>query len=135
LLFTDNDTNFQRLYGIPDTSPYVKDAFHDYLVHGKHEAVNPARVGTKAAALYTRTLAAGEGITLRLRLTQMTDDNADILPFDEFDELFDLRQQEAGEFYEALQPAHLDDEQRWVQRQALAGMLWSKQFYHYVVDS
>ncbi|HZT98038.1 MAG TPA: hypothetical protein VFA10_00150 [Ktedonobacteraceae bacterium] len=134
LLFTENDTNFQRLYGIPGATPYVKDAFHEYLIHGKYEAVNPAGVGTKAAALYTRTIAAGGSITLRLRLMQRTENNAIADPFTDFDATFDLRQQEADEFYDALHPPHMDEEQRCVQRQALAGMLWSKQFYHYVVD-
>jgi Mannosylglycerate hydrolase MGH1-like glycoside hydrolase domain len=148
LLFTGNETNVQRLFGAQNASPYVKDAFHDYLIHGRHAAVNPARVGTKAAALYTRTIAAGATLTLRLRLALVPGNGEDSVeaasddrprplsagPFSDFDALFDLRKQEADEFYAALQPAGLDEETRRVQRQALAGMLWNKQFYHYVVE-
>ena len=135
LLFTNNDTNMQRLFGAPNATPYVKDAFHEYLVHGNHQAINPARTGTKAAALYTRTIAAGATVTLRLRLTQLSsDDIRPPSPFTDFNAIFDLRKQEADEYYTAIQSADLDEDQRRVQRQALAGMLWSKQFYHYIVD-
>jgi hypothetical protein len=148
LLFTENVTNAWRLFGAQNTTPYVKDAFHNYLVHGNCEAINPARVGTKAAALYTRTIASGETLTLRLRLTrtvsgestaaeQVSHDQSQTVhaaPFTDFDAIFDLRKQEADEFYAALQPADLDEDTRRVQRQALAGMLWNKQFYHYIVE-
>ena len=136
LLFTKNDTNIQRLFGAPNATPYVKDAFHAYLAHGKHEAVNPCRTGTKAAAHYTRTLAPGATVTLRLRLSQVTHHDIHPVgsPFADFDATFALRKQEADEYYAALQPAHMDEEQRRVHRQALAGMLWSKQFYHYIVE-
>ncbi len=138
LLFTNNDTNMQRLFGAPNATPYVKDAFHEYLVHGNHQAVNVARVGTKAAALYTRTISGGAAFTLRLRLTKVInhDDGFKISasPFADFDTIFKMRQVEADEYYTALQPGYLDEDQRRVQRQALAGMLWSKQFYHYIVD-
>src|SRR5205807_2691298 len=76
LLFTENETNAMRLFGAPNASPYVKDAFHDYLIAGKREAVNPARVGTKAAALYSRTIGAGATLTLRLRLSRVIDDDS-----------------------------------------------------------
>ena len=136
LLFTHNDTNQERLYGVPNSTPYVKDAFHEYLIHGRREAINPAHTGTKAAALYSRTIAARGTVTLRLRLTRET--NAQPLsvssPFSDFDEVFHARRQEADEFYDAIQSPGLDEDQRRVQRQALAGMLWSKQFYHYIVD-
>ncbi len=170
LLFTNNDTNMQRLFGAPNATPYVKDAFHEYLVPGNHQAINPARTGTKAAALYTRTIAAGATVTLRLRLTQLSSRDgggtvgaevecrdvslppsvgtlvepclgdryarggAPASPFADFNAIFDLRKQEADEYYTAIQFADLDEDQRRVQRQALAGMLWSKQFYHYIVD-
>src|SRR6266581_4451471 len=127
LLFTNNDTNFQKLYGTPNPKPYVKDAFDDYLVHGRHEAINPEKKGT---------MAAGATATLRLRFTNVTifqASSAD-LPFRDFDAIFAARKQEADEYYATLQPAGLDDDQRQVQRQALAGMLWSKQFYHYIVE-
>ncbi|HEX6477258.1 MAG TPA: hypothetical protein VF043_00330 [Ktedonobacteraceae bacterium] len=136
LLFTDNDTNQKRLFAVQDSAPYVKDAFHEYLIHGNRTAVNPAHTGTKAAALHTRTIAAGASVTLRLRLTRVTNPHIDtaVSPFSDFDEIFNIRRQEADEFYAALQPMGLDEDQRRVQRQALAGMLWSKQFYHYIVD-
>jgi hypothetical protein len=139
LLFTNNDTNMQRLFGASNATPYVKDAFHEYLVHDNHQAVNPARTGTKAGALYARTIAAGASFTLRLRLTKVTNHGDDLktalaFPFDDFDATFKMRQREADEYYTALQPVHLDEDQRRVHRQALAGMLWSKQFYHYIVE-
>ncbi len=140
LLFTDNDTNYERLYQVPNTNPYVKDAFHRYLIDGCGEAVNPAHVGTKAAARYTRTVASQQGITLRLRFTQVASqaitlsEQGTSAPFADFDSLFAQRKREADEFYSALQPAILDEDQRMIQRQAFAGMLWSKQFYHYIVS-
>ncbi len=138
VLFTNNDTNMQRLFGIPNVTPYVKDAFHEYLVHGNHQAVNAARMGTKAGALCTRTMAAGATFTLRLRLTKVMNHydelTASAAPFADFDATFKMRQQEADEYYSALQPAHLDEDQRRVHRQALSGMLWNKQFYHYIVE-
>jgi hypothetical protein len=155
LLFTNNETNNQRLFGAPNATPYVKDAFHEYLIHGQSQAINPSRTGTKAAALYTRTIAPHTNITLRLRLSPVPRRNVTLRPSDgvssseasinpnlegasspfaDFDVLFELRRQEADEYYRAIQPADLDEDQRRVQRQALAGMLWSKQFYHYIVD-
>ncbi len=136
LIFTNNDTNVQRLFGAPNATSYVKDAFHEYLVHGKHEAVNPERVGTKSAALYTRTIAPAARLTLRLRLTRVTNNDVELAtsPFKDFDAMFDTRQLEADEYYAALQPVHLDADARRVQRQAFAGMLWSKQFYYYSVE-
>ncbi len=133
LLFTNNDTNVQRLFSVPNPTPYVKDAFHNYLIHGDHAAVNPECIGTKAAALYIRTIAPGASIELRLRLTATTNISTS-LPFADFDAIFATRKQEADEYYAAIQPASLDEDQRSVQRHALAGMLWSKQFYHYIVD-
>ncbi len=136
LFFTNNNTNFQRLFGVPNSVPYVKDAFHNYLIQGDHTAVNPEHTGTKAAALYTRTIAAGARIVLRLRLTAMTNVSTSSIsmPFEDFDAIFSTRKQEADRYYATIQPASLGEDQRHVQRLALAGMLWSKQFYHYIVD-
>ncbi|MGZ3627942.1 MAG: MGH1-like glycoside hydrolase domain-containing protein, partial [Ktedonobacteraceae bacterium] len=138
LLFTNNDTNMKRLFGIPNVSPYVKDAFHEYLVQGNSLAVNPALVGTKACTLSKGTIAASASFTWRLRLTKVksTDDEEGNFagPFDNFESTFKLRLQEADEFFTALQPSHLDEDQRRVHRQALAGMLWNKQFYHFIVE-
>jgi hypothetical protein len=133
LLFTENDTNLQRLYHVPNPAPYVKDAFDRYLVQGEQAAVNPLHHGTKAAALYRRTVPPGATATIRLRLTRVGDGETSS-SFGDFNRLFDLRQGEADAFYAAIQPPDLDDDSRRVQRQALAGMLWSKQFYHYIVD-
>jgi len=138
VLFTNNDTNMLRLYGVPNAVPYVKDAFHEYLVHGNSLSVNLARVGTKAGTLYSRTIAAGASFTWRLRLTKVTNpyDERRVIasPFADFDSTFRLRQREADEYYSALQPVHLDEDQRRIHRQALAGLLWNKQFYHYIVE-
>src|SRR5437588_212987 len=127
-------TNTERLYGIPNASPYVKDSINDYIVHGKQEAVNPAQVGTKAAVHYHLTLAAGETHQVQLRLSQRPPE--DLVPFDEsFAEIFAQRQKEADDFYVTISPADSSEDARNVQRQAFAGMLWSKQFYYYDVKT
>ena len=104
LLFTENETNNERLYGVPSPTPYVKDAFHAYVVHGKREAVNPAATGTKAAAWYSRTVGAGETLTLDLRLASMLDKHPLDAPFADFDALLRQRQEEADEFYSVVLP-------------------------------
>jgi hypothetical protein len=130
LLFTENDTNAERLYGTPSASPYVKDAFHAYVIHGHREAVNPAGEGTKAAANYELRLAPGASAVLRLRLHRTPGDPA---PFKTFDRLFEARRREADEFYGTVIPGRLGDDAKAVMRQALGGMLWSKQWYHFDV--
>jgi hypothetical protein len=131
LLFTENETNSRRLYGSEPPPPYIKDGINDYVVNGVKEAVNPAQVGTKAAAHYRLTIGPGESATVRLRLTDRLPDGN---PFGEaFEELFARRCQEADEFYAMVIPAHLSPDAKTVMRQALAGLLWSKQFYHYDV--
>ncbi|HLZ71899.1 MAG TPA: glucosidase [Dehalococcoidia bacterium] len=129
LLFTENETNFQRLYGSANRTPYVKDAFHAAVVQGDEEAGNPAQTGTKAAAHYAQTVAPGATATVRLRLSHAAHD----APFAEFDEVFRLRQAEANEFYATFTSPATSADERLVQRQAFAGMLWSKQFYDYDV--
>jgi hypothetical protein len=124
-LFTDNETNTPRLYG-GDSKGYFKDAFHDYVVHGKGEAVNPLQQGTKAAARYRLSIAGESSVTLKLRLSK----KAQPKPFAKFDALFAERLQEADEFYAHIQHDIVDADARLVQRQAFAGMLWSKQFFH-----
>ena len=129
LLFTENETNKEKLYGATNDFPYVKDGINDYLVHGRADAVNPAHTGTKAAAHYHLTLSPGESKTIKLRLT---DDLQLKNPFaQEFEQIVAERLREADEFYDKLAPAHLSTDARNVQRQAFAGLLWSKQFYHY----
>ena len=132
LLFTDNDTNEKRLYGVANNpSQYVKDAFHEYVVDKIVGAVNPEQTGTKACARYTVTVPAGEQTTLRLRLT---DDPLAGDPFGAgFDRVFGTRIAEADAFYNSLGSPELSDDVRSVMRQAFAGLLWSKQFYKYDV--
>ena len=131
LLFTENETNYQRLYGMGNGHRFVKDCFHAYLVHGRNDAVNPAMEGTKAAAHYRLEVPPGGQTTVRLRLR---DGEPVGNPFGEgFDRIFAQRLREADEFYGHVVPAQLRPDARDVMRQALGGMLWSKQFYHYDV--
>ncbi|HEX4148309.1 MAG TPA: glucosidase, partial [Pirellulales bacterium] len=129
LLFCDNDTNVRRLFGV-QAGGYCKDAFHEYLVGGKTAAVNPRQTGTKSAAHYKLHVEAGGSATLRLRLSNATA----VDPFAGFDALVELRRQEADAFYARLQARLEDADARQVQRQAWAGMLWSKQLYYYDVE-
>ncbi len=131
LLFTENETNARRLYGYDNGSRYAKDGINDYIVKGDAGAVNPDRVGTKAAAHYRLRVGAGQTATVRLRLTNAAP-AADALST-EFDAIFAARKSEAGEFYDKVIPAGLSDDARNVMRQSFGGLLWSKQFYHYVV--
>ena len=131
-LFTDNETNMTRLFGTANPSPYVKDAFHEYVVHGKADAVNPAKSGTKAAARYRLTVPAGGTATVLLRLAAKAE-AADAAPAGELTRLFDVRTAEAEDYYVAVTPPQATPEERRVMRQSHAGLLWSKQFYHYVV--
>ena len=131
LLFTENDTNTERLYGVPNASPYVKDGIGAYVIDGRNDAVNPAGRGTKLAARWQRSIAPGESVIVRLRLC---DREGLLAPFGQpFDDMFALRVSEANAFYAELTPYPRSDDARAVQRQAFAGMLWSKQWYHYVV--
>ncbi len=130
LLFTENETNFERLWGVPNRSKFAKDAFHDFVIAGKRDAVNPAATGTKAAAYRQIPLAPGASFTWRLRL-------CDAQPAAgvgrDFDEVFRQRRQEADEFYARRLPSGCGEDGRNIQRQAFAGLLWSKQFYDYDV--
>ncbi len=132
LLFTENDTNTERLFGAANRTPYVKDGINNYVVNGSSEAVNPAQVGTKAAARYVLNVAAGKSVTIRLRLSDQELTKSSNV-FKGFDKTFDQRIAEANDFYSTIIPDGLSDDAKNVQRQAFAGMLWSKQFYHYVV--
>ncbi len=131
LLFTDNETNAERLWGRSNDSPYVKDAFHRYLVGDERGAVNPGKTGTKAAAHHALDVPAGGERTIRLRLTKQQ--AAD--PFGDFESSFECRIAEADEFYRRIAPASLTEDERRVHRQALAGMLWSKQFYYFDLEN
>ncbi len=174
LLFTENESNAERLWSAPNRSEFVKDAFHDFVVCGETSAANPARRGTKAAAHYRFTIPPGESRAIRLRLVGVHDPGSardsravrgdsprsssktksnptgespvgaresralpredSLNAFSDFDAIFAARKAEADEFYEDLRPLCLSDEHKAIQRQALAGMLWSKQFYHYIVE-
>jgi hypothetical protein len=129
LLFTENETNNRRLYGGENDSPFVKDGINDFIVHGNRDAVNPARIGSKASAHYRLKLKPGETATVKLRLT---DDLKLAKPFGrDFDRTFTDRMKEAEEFFDNIAPDNLSDDAKLVQRQAFAGLLWSKQFYYY----
>jgi len=130
LLFTENESNASRLWSQPNPTPYVKDAFHQYVISGRGEAINPAKVGTKAAAHYVLDVPGGGSKTVRLRLTAAPLDKA----FGDFEGIFKSRVADADEFYDRISPASLNEDQRRVHRQALAGMLWSKQYYYFDVD-
>lgn len=129
LVFTENETNRERLYGQPNPTPYTKCAFHRYVIEGEQQAVNPARQGSKAAAIYRLAVPAGETAVLQLRLAQSLSD-----PYGDFEATLLQRRQECDAFYAAIAPSSLDSEQGRLLRQAMAGMLWSKQFYNYDVS-
>jgi hypothetical protein len=133
LLFTENETNFPRLFGVPARSQYVKDGINERVVGGKEDAVNPARVGTKAAAWYRASVPAGGQIALRLRLTDADPVRAGAAFGLDFEEIFSRRMRDADEFYDLVIPRTLSADGRLVMRQALGGILWSRQFYHYDV--
>jgi len=133
LLFTENETNNERIFGTPNASPYVKDGINNYLVERMQSAVNPQRTGTKAAALYRVNVNAGETATIRLRLS-------DLAPavmgdaFQDFADIMSVRQVEADAFYRSITPERLTADEALVLRQALSGMLWSKQFFGFQIN-
>jgi hypothetical protein len=135
LLFTENETNCRRLYGSPNPSPCVKDGINDYIVHGAKAAVSPEARGTKAAAHYALTLDSHQTAVVRLRLTDKEFGGKSGKPFaPQFEQIFSQRKQEADEFYSTIVPADLSPDAQNVMRQGFAGLLWSKQFYHYVIE-
>jgi hypothetical protein len=130
-LFTENESNAARLWGQPNATPYVKDAFHEFVIAGRKDAVNPARSGTKAAAHYRVDVPAGGVSVVRLRLSHLSTKD----PFASFDTIVARRQHEADDFYARITPPSLSEDERRVHRQALAGMLWSKQYYYFDLDT
>lgn len=140
LLFTENDSNEMRLYDQPNQSPYVKDSINNYVVAGQTAAVNPQKQGTKVAAHYVHTIEPGQSIVIRLRLNLQAPAGAatngrKIAAFGkDFDKVMAQRLAEADEFYESITPDSLPDDMGLVMRQALAGMLWTKQYYYYDLD-
>jgi hypothetical protein len=134
LLFTENETNNERLYGTPNASPYVKDGFHRYLVDGDEQAVNPQGNGTKVCVRHDLDLGPGEETVVRLRLTAVTEKIFGEAFGDDFDRIFVQRLAEADAFYKSIVPTAAGEEETRIMRQALAGMMWTKQYYHYDVD-
>jgi hypothetical protein len=138
LLFTENETNMERLFQQKSRAPFVKDAFHRYVIGGERDAVNPTMKGTKSAAHYAAEIAPGKGRTIRLRLMDQNpaegQTSAQKYFGAPFDGMFDQRLHEADEFYERLVHEGMGDDARLVQRQAFAGLLWCKQSYHYDVS-
>ena len=130
IVFTENETNQERLYGIPNRTPYVKDAFHRYLIQHDQNAINPAQSGTKAAVVYRMQIEAGATETITLCLSS----ELHVHPFNHFEQQFAERIAEANEFYDTIHDEKLSEDQRRVQRQALAGMLWSKQLFYYDIE-
>jgi len=130
LLFTENETNSSRLWGQSNPTPFVKDAFHEYVISGNTGAVNPEKTGTKAAARYVLNIPAQGSTSVRLRLSAKPARNA----FANFDEVLAGRMADGDEFYERITPKHLSEDEKRVHRQALAGMLWSKQYYYFDLD-
>jgi hypothetical protein len=135
LMFTENDTNTELLYDVPNKQPYVKDAFHRYIIDGEKDAVNPAKTGTKCAAWFPFNegggVAPGECAVVRFRFTKRDDPYIDE---DEFDELIERKREEADEFYYRISPLPMNDDLRSIQRQAFAGMMWCKQHYLFIWD-
>ncbi|EGZ70573.1 Six-hairpin glycosidase [Neurospora tetrasperma FGSC 2509] len=135
LIFTENDTNTELLYKVPNKQPYVKDGFHRYIVDGEKEAVNPAQTGTKSAAWFTFNeaggVAPGECAVVRFRFSKK---NTDYLDEEEFDDLMDKKKEEADDFYYRISPLPMADDLRNIQRQAFAGMMWCKQHYLFIWD-
>jgi len=130
LLFTENETNAERLFGAPNPTPYVKDGIHEAVVHGRTDRVNPEQAGSKAAAHFQAVVAPGEAFTVWARFSDTPHDD----PFGDLEAVFEQHIAEADEFYAVVQRRGLSDDERRVQRQALAGLMWSKQFYHYSVE-
>lgn len=133
-LFTENETNYESLDEKKNTTPYTKDAFHRYLIAKEKHAVSPEPIGTKAAAHFQLLIPAGESITIQCRLHHVDEDNG-IRGFAGFSECFQQRILEADEFYKELLPSGVSEEEALICRQGYAGLLWTKQFFHYVVDS
>jgi hypothetical protein len=133
LLFTENETNNKRVFGTDNASPYVKDGINNYVVEGNHNAVNPEKTGTKSAAHHELNVGAGKTASIRLRLSDLAP-RAMGDPFKSFSEIVQTRKSEADEFYRAVTPERVSKDEALVMRQALAGMLWSKQYFFFDVD-
>lgn len=131
LVFCENETNMERVFGRPNPTPFVKDGINNYIISGKEKYVNPNKIGTKASAVFSKVIPTGESVSIRLRYSKNTQ-NAK--PFEDFDEIFAKRINEADNFYADVQKNVKDKELLKVQRQAFAGMMWCKQFYYYNIN-
>jgi Glycosyl hydrolase family 63 C-terminal domain len=134
LLFTENETNNERLFSAPNQNRYAKDGINDYIVNGRLDAVNPAKTGTKASAHYQVTVGPGATEVIRLRLRDTPVGNGVRLFGFNFDEVFDSRLRDADEFYRSVTPPSASEDEARIMRQALAGMLWTKQYYFFDAD-
>src|SRR5262245_50793592 len=135
LLFTENETNYERVFGVPNRAAFVKDGFHEAIVHGRTTAVNPEQLGTKAALHYALDVPAGGTSVIRVRLADAADSSTLAANWfgPDFERQLQQRRDEADHFYDITIPSHVTGDARQVIRQAAAGLLWTKQFYHYVV--
>lgn len=131
-LFTENETNYPKVFKTKGEGLYVKDAFHRYLAEGEKEAINPEQTGTKAAGHFALKVAAGETVTVHCRLHGLEEDNG-LQGFEQFEETFAERIVEADQFYEMVNPKDLSREEEMICRQGYAGLLWTKQFFYYVI--
>ena len=129
-IFTENETNHERLHNTKNESPYVKDGFHRHIVNGEDEAIHPDQIGTKASPVYRLTIKSGAVETIHLRLSN-TEHNE---PFTTFVKTLSTRQEEADEFYDSIHHQGMNEDQKRLQRQAFAGMMWTKQFFYYDVE-
>jgi len=129
-LFTENETNNALLFGKPNAGPYVKDAFHRYVIQNEKKAINPTQAGTKCAAHFSKTILSEESWTIELRLSEIQQAE----PFSNFDRIMHARKSEADLFYNEIQEKQLNIEEKLIQRQAFAGLLWSKQIYYYDLE-
>ena len=134
LLFTENETNNERIFGTPNAGRYVKDGIHNYLIGGKQDAVNPEHTGTKVSAHHQLTVGAGKTVTIWLRLSDVAPAAMGEAFGDQFGQIMQLRRREADEFYRAITPSRLGADEARVMRQALAGMLWTKQYFGFELD-
>jgi len=136
ILFTENETNLKRLYNVDNHSPYVKDAFHEYIINKRKDLVNPKQRGTKVGLYYRFNIKAKSSTTIRLRLYRLFDKEQipDKLNFNDIDQIFEKRINEANEFYSIKMNSKLNNDEKNIVRQAYAGLLHTKQFYHYIIE-
>lgn len=130
LLFTENETNYESIFDVPNPSPFVKDGINEAIVHGRSDRTNPAQTGSKVAAHFQFNIPPGESASVQLRFTKQATET----PFADFEAIYQKRIEEADEFYEIIHDKQFNEDDKRIQRQAFAGLMWTKQFYHYAVD-